>query len=40
LAFLSAVVSPGAVFIASAGPIPLFNTYQAEDGFSNAETSR
>ncbi|MBB5790289.1 MFS transporter [Jiangella mangrovi] len=39
LAFLSAVVSLAAVFAASAAPIPLFNTYRAEDGFTNADIS-
>lgn len=39
LAFLSAVVSLAAVFAASAVPIPLFNTYRAEDGFTNADIS-
>ncbi|MCE7003704.1 MFS transporter [Kibdelosporangium philippinense] len=39
MAFLSAVVSLAAAFAASAAPIPLFNTYRAEDGFSNADIS-
>jgi MFS family permease len=39
LAFLSAVVSLAAVFAASAAPIPLFNTYRAEDGITNAGIS-
>ncbi|MBW8707138.1 putative sialic acid transporter [Streptomyces sp. MBT84] len=39
LAFLSAVVSLVASFAASASPIPLFNTYRAEDGFTNAGIS-
>ncbi|WP_345482922.1 MFS transporter [Actinopolymorpha pittospori] len=39
LAFLSAVVSLAATFAASAAPIPLFNTYRAEDGFTNADIS-
>jgi MFS family permease len=39
LAFLSAVVSLAAAFAASAAPIPLFNTYRAEDGFTNADIS-
>lgn len=39
LAFVSAVVSLAAVFIASSAPIPLFNTYRAEDGFTNADIS-
>lgn len=39
LAFSSAVVSLVASFAASAAPIPLFNTYRAEDGFTNAGIS-
>jgi MFS family permease len=39
LAFLSAAVSLAAAFGASAAPIPLFNTYRAEDGFTNADIS-
>ncbi|MEV6237477.1 MFS transporter [Lentzea sp. NPDC051838] len=39
LAFLSAVVSLTAAFAASAAPIPLFNTYRAEDGFTNFDIS-
>ncbi|MFI6332812.1 MFS transporter [Micromonospora chersina] len=39
LAFLSAVVSLVATFAASAAPIPLFNVYRAEDGFTNAGIS-
>jgi MFS family permease len=39
LAFLSAVVSLVASFVASAAPIPLFNIYRAEDGFTNADIS-
>ncbi|WP_345553719.1 MFS transporter [Streptomyces lannensis] len=39
MAFLSAVVSLVASFAASASPIPLFNTYRAEDGFTNAGIS-
>ncbi|WP_128800864.1 MULTISPECIES: MFS transporter [unclassified Streptomyces] len=39
LAFLSAVVSLVASFAAAAAPIPLYNTYRAEDGFSNAGIS-
>jgi MFS family permease len=35
LAFLSAVVSLVASFAASAAPIPLYNIYRAEDGFTN-----
>src|SRR3954451_17761066 len=39
LAFLSSVASLSAAFVASAAPIPLFNTYRAEDGFTNADIS-
>src|ERR1700754_4603542 len=39
LAFLSAVVSLAAAFAASSAPIPLFNLYRAEEGFSNADIS-
>ncbi|MER7742967.1 MFS transporter [Streptomyces sp. NPDC096538] len=39
LAFVSAMVSLVASFVASAAPIPLFNTYRAEDGFTNAGIS-
>ncbi|MEV5781371.1 MFS transporter [Streptomyces sp. NPDC052287] len=39
LAFSSAVVSLVASFAATAAPIPLFNTYRAEDGFTNAGIS-
>ncbi|MDU9001863.1 MFS transporter [Streptomyces mirabilis] len=39
LAFSSAVVALVASFAASAAPIPLFNTYRAEDGFTNAGIS-
>lgn len=39
LAFLAAVVALVASYIAAAAPIPLFNTYRAEDGFSNAGIS-
>jgi MFS family permease len=35
LAFLAAVVSLVAAFTASAAPIPLYNIYRAEDGFTN-----
>jgi MFS family permease len=35
LAFLSAVVSLVAAFAVSAAPIPLYNIYRAEDGFTN-----
>ena len=38
-AFASAVVSLTAAFAASACPIPLFNTYRAEQGFTNADIS-
>lgn len=39
LAFLSAVVSVVASFAAAAAPIPLYNIYRAEDGFTNAGIS-
>ncbi|WP_202866296.1 MFS transporter [Kribbella turkmenica] len=39
LAFVSAVVSLVAAFVASAVPIPLYNTYRAEDRFTNADLS-
>jgi MFS family permease len=39
LAFLSAVVSLVASFAASAAPIPLYNIYRAEDGFTNFDIS-
>jgi MFS family permease len=39
LAFVSAVVSLAAGFAAVAAPIPLFNTYRAEDGFTNSDVS-
>ncbi|MDX3073968.1 MFS transporter [Streptomyces sp. MI02-7b] len=39
LAFSAAVVALVASFAASAAPIPLFNTYRAEDGFTNAGIS-
>lgn len=39
LAFLSAVVSLVAVFVAVGSTIPLFNVYRAEDGFTNADIS-
>ena len=35
LAFISAVVSLVASFAASAAPIPLYNIYRAEEGFTN-----
>ena len=38
-AFLSAVVSLATAFAASAAPVPLFNIYCAEDGFTNADIS-
>ncbi|MEV7631739.1 MFS transporter [Microbacterium sp. NPDC089318] len=38
-AFLSSIVSLLAVFVASSAPIPLYNTYRAEDGLSNADIS-
>ncbi|WP_202867940.1 MFS transporter [Kribbella pittospori] len=39
LAFLSAVISLMAAFAANAAPVPLYNTYRAEDGFTNAGVS-
>lgn len=39
LAFSSAVISLVAAFAASAAPIPLFNTYRTQDGFTNAGIS-
>ncbi|MGW0082112.1 MFS transporter [Streptomyces sp. NPDC003393] len=39
LAFLSGVVALVASFAAAAAPIPLFNIYRAEDGFTNAGIS-
>jgi predicted MFS family arabinose efflux permease len=39
LAFLSAMVALVASFAASAAPIPLFNIYRAEEGFTNADIS-
>jgi hypothetical protein len=39
LAFLSAVVSLIVSFAAAAAPIPLYNIYRAEDGFTNAGVS-
>ncbi|WP_431966888.1 MFS transporter [Actinacidiphila sp. bgisy160] len=36
LAFAAAIISLVASFAASAAPIPLLNTYRAEDGFTNA----
>ncbi|MEN3616096.1 MFS transporter, partial [Plantactinospora sp. ZYX-F-223] len=39
LAFISAVVSLAAVFVAVGSTIPLFNIYRAEDGFTNAGIS-
>ena len=39
LAFLSAVVSLVVTFAAAAAPIPLYNIYRAEDGFTNAGIS-
>ncbi len=35
LAFLSAVLALVATFAASAAPIPLYNIYRAEEGFTN-----
>lgn len=39
LAFISAMVSLVASFAVAAAPIPLYNTYRAEDGFTNAGIS-
>src|SRR5215470_9418961 len=39
LAFLSAVVSLVVSFATAAAPIPLYNIYRAEDGFTNAGIS-
>jgi MFS family permease len=39
LAFVSAVFSLAAVFVAVGSTIPLFNIYRAEDGFTNADIS-
>ncbi|HWI80322.1 MAG TPA: MFS transporter [Ramlibacter sp.] len=39
LAFFSAVVALAATFAASAAPIPLYNIYRAEDGFTNVGIS-
>jgi MFS family permease len=39
LAFLSAVISLVAAFVAVGSTIPLFNIYRAEEGFSNADIS-
>lgn len=39
LAFFSAVVSLVVSFAAAAAPIPLYNTYRTEDGFTNAGIS-
>jgi len=39
LAFLSAVVSLVASFAAASAPIPLYNIYRAEDGFTNSGIS-
>jgi MFS family permease len=39
LAFLSAMISLAAAFAAPAAPIPLYNTYRAEDGLTNADIS-
>ena len=35
LAFLSAIVALVAAFAASASPIPVYNTYRAEQGLTN-----
>jgi MFS family permease len=37
VAFISAVVSLAAVFVAVGSTIPLFNIYRAEEGFTNAD---
>jgi MFS family permease len=39
LAFLSAVVSLAAVFVANAAPVPLYNVYRAEERFTSAGIS-
>ena len=39
LAFFSALLSLVASFVTTAAPIPLFNVYRAEDGFTNAGIS-
>ena len=39
LAFLSAIVSLVVSFAAAAAPIPLYNTYRAENGLTNAGIS-
>lgn len=39
LAFFSTVVSLAASFASSAAPIPLYNKYRAEDGFTNFDIS-
>jgi MFS family permease len=39
LAFVAAVVSLAAVFAGNAAPVPLYNIYRAEDGFTNADVS-
>ena len=39
LAFISAVISLVASFVTTAAPIPLYNIYRAEDGFTNAGIS-
>lgn len=36
LAFVSAAISLAGAFAAAAAPIPLYNVYRAEDGFTNA----
>ena len=38
-AFLSAIVSLVVSFAGAAAPIPLYNIYRAEDGFTNAGIS-
>lgn len=39
LAFISAVISLVASFVTTAAPIPLYNIYRAQDGFTNAGIS-
>jgi len=38
-AFPAAMVALAATFVATASPIPLYNTYRAEQGFTNADIS-
>lgn len=39
LAFVAAVISLAAVFVANAAPVPLYNVYRAEEHFTNAVIS-